>query len=274
MSVLGKSPDPTRDVFNRGRALGRLEGRVEGRAHGIVELLTELVSQRFSEEEDIRSNVRRIAYRFHDAKPDYIASCFLRAGNSEGLADDLDDKAGLTARRRPTLLEQTYDDGNFDGWVEASEDLLEAFLQSRFGEHPLIPRAARQLACLTPASAAAALESSSNVDELLLVPVPEPPPEAASGVERMLAERRKVMIVEALTERFGPQAVLGRINDIGLITHRLARLDAKSALDLIAKSADLDTVLRALHGRNVATPDEGADIADWIRRTANPQGGV
>lgn len=272
MSVLGKSPDPTRGVFNQGRVLGRMEGRFEGRAQGVVELLIELVKQRFVDEEDIGSNVRRIAFRFRDAHPEYIANCFLRSESSERLADDLDDRSGLTVRRRPTLLEQTYDDGNFDGWVEASEDLLEALLHSRFDDHPLIPRVARHLACLTPASAVAAVESSSNVDELLLVPIPEPPPDAMTGVEQMLGERRKVMIVEALTERFGSEAVLGRIDDIGLITHRLARLDARSALNLIAKSADLDAVLHLLHGRNVATDGDSAEIADWIRRTTDPEG--
>ncbi|WP_163509698.1 hypothetical protein [Fodinicola acaciae] len=270
MSVLGTSADPMRDVFNRGRVLGRMEGRFEGRSQGVVELLTALVLLRFHEETDIEASARRIAYRFRDADPGHVARSFLAAGSSENLADDPFEKAAGT-RRRPTLLEQTYDDGNFDGWVEASEDLLEALLQSRFGDDAQIPRAARRLACLTPANAVAAVESSSNVGELLAIPIPEPPPEAVSGVERLMSERRKVMIVEELTERFGAQAVLARIDDIGLITHRLARLDSRSALDVIAKATDLDVILSALPGRNVATEGEGADIVEWIRRTTKTQ---
>ncbi|WP_163571385.1 hypothetical protein [Fodinicola feengrottensis] len=121
---------------------------------------------------DIESYARRVALRFRDDETRWIAQIFVRF-------EKFDDFLGTekdARTSRPTLLEQMYDDGAFDGGVEAAETIFEAMLRSRFPDDPTTERAARHLGRLAPADAVAAIESAGDLEELLRLPIPERTP--------------------------------------------------------------------------------------------------
>jgi hypothetical protein len=66
----------------------------------------------------------------------------------------------------------TYEDGNFDGRVEASEELFVALLRSRFGDLPALERVARRLALLSPVDGIRAVERAAHIDDLTSAEIP------------------------------------------------------------------------------------------------------